>query len=42
MAGSNQLMHSRIKNGIEYYLTEGGLAEVESNPDLKVTYHTSS
>ena len=36
------LMHSRIKNGIEHYLTEGGFIEDPDNPDLYVTYHTSS
>jgi hypothetical protein len=32
--------HSVIKNGIEYYLTRGGLVEDEENPDLRVTYYT--
>lgn len=41
MQSSNALMHSRLKNGIEHYLTQGGLTEVESDPDLYVTYHTS-
>jgi hypothetical protein len=36
------LMHSRIKNAIEHYLTEGGLIEDTKNPDLYVTYHTNS
>ena len=36
------LMHSRIKNSIEYHLTEGGLVEDAENPDLYVTYHGSS
>jgi hypothetical protein len=35
-------MHSRIKNAIEYHMTEGGLVEDTGNPDLYVTYHTSS
>ena len=35
-------MHSRIVAAIEYELTGGGLTEVESNPDIYVTYHTSS
>ncbi len=35
------LMDSRIKNAIEYHLTEGGLAEDPKNPDLYVTYYTS-
>jgi hypothetical protein len=36
------LMHTRIKNGIEHYLTKGGHIEDLDNPDLYVTYHTSS
>jgi hypothetical protein len=39
---SNPLLHSRIVNGIEYYLSHGGLQEVKSDPDVYVTYHTSS
>ena len=35
-------MHSRLVNGIQYYLTQGGLTEDESDPDLFVTYHTDS
>ena len=42
LQGESPLMHSRIKNAIEYHLTSGGLTEVEDNPDLYVTYHTSS
>jgi len=38
----NPLMHSRIVNAIEHYLTMGQLREVESDPDLYVTYHTST
>lgn len=38
----NPLLHSRILNGIEYYLTLGGLSEVEENPDVYVTYHAST
>ena len=34
------LMHSRIKNAIEYHLTEGGLVEDPENPDIYVTYYT--
>jgi len=34
-------LHSRIKNAIEHELA-GWLTEVESNPDVYVTYHTSS
>ena len=36
------LLHSRIVNGIEYYLTLGGLRENEDAPDVYVTYHTST
>lgn len=39
---SNPLMHSRLKNAIEYYLTEGGLVEDTENPDLVVTYYGKS
>ncbi len=38
----NPFMHSRIIAAIEYELTAGGLTEVNSNPDVYVTYHTSS
>lgn len=31
-----------IKNNIMYYLVKAGLKEDPENPDLKVTYHTSS
>jgi hypothetical protein len=36
------LMHTRIKNGLEHLLTARGLIGVADNPDLYVTYHTSS
>ena len=38
------LMHSRIVSSIEYQLNKGGMIEVkpEENPDVFVTYHTSS
>jgi hypothetical protein len=39
---SNPLLHSRVVNAIEHYLTLGGIREVESNPDVYVTYHTST
>ncbi len=38
----DSLMHSRILNGIEHYLTIGGVREVDSDPDIHVTYHTST
>jgi len=42
IAKTDPLLHSRILNGIEYYLTLAGLHETDSDPDLRVTYHTSS
>jgi len=42
VASQDPLLHSRILNGIEYYLTLGGAHEDESDPDVYVTYHTSS
>ena len=39
---ANPMLHSRIVNGIEYYLSDAGLREVKENPDVYVTYHTSS
>jgi hypothetical protein len=42
MSQSNPLMHSRLVNGIEHYLTVGGIREDNDDPDVYVTYHTSS
>ena len=42
LAEKNPLLHSRIVSGIEHYLTMGGIAKVESDPDVYVTYHGSS
>ena len=42
VANTNPLLHSRIVNGIEYYLSLGGAREVDSSPDVYVTYHTST
>ena len=42
VAKDNPLLHSRILNGIEYHLSLGGFSEVESDPDVWVTYHTSA
>ena len=39
---SQPFLHSKIKTGIEYYLTEAGLSEVQSDPDIYVNYHTST
>jgi len=36
---SSPLMHSRIKNAIEYQLTTGGMIEADGKPDVYVTYH---
>lgn len=35
----NPLMHSRIKNAIEYYLGQGGMIENTEEPDIWVTYY---
>jgi len=40
--GTNDLMHSRIKNAIEHYLSQGRLREVTEDPDLYVTYHAGT
>ncbi|HXV76226.1 MAG TPA: DUF4136 domain-containing protein [Candidatus Polarisedimenticolaceae bacterium] len=44
LAVQNPLVHSRIVNAIEHFLTTIGLREVgpDATPDLLVTYHTSS
>ena len=38
----NPFMHSRVVAAIEYELTASGLTEVQANPDVFVTYHTST
>lgn len=38
----NQMMADRIKDGIIKQLTEGGLQQVDSDPNLYVTYHLTS
>jgi len=38
----NPLLHSRIVQGIEHYLSMGGMIEVETDPDAYVTYHGST
>ncbi len=40
--GESPLTHSRIKNAIEHHLAEAGLVEDAEQPDIYVTYHTSS
>jgi len=39
---ASQLTDDRIKNAIIRELTEGGLKQVESDPDLFVTYHLTT
>jgi hypothetical protein len=34
------LLHSQVKNAIEYHLVRGGLIQDDVNPQLLVTYHT--
>jgi len=38
----NELMARRIEDMIKKELVEGGLAEVQENPDLFVTYHVTT
>ena len=42
LAEESPLMHERVKSAIMSQLTSGGLTEDTSDPDLYVTYHTSS
>ncbi len=42
LKGHNDLMHSRIKNAIEYYIGNGRLVEDTENPQLFITYHAVS
>jgi hypothetical protein len=42
MEQANSLMHSRIVNAVEHHLSMAGLREVGSDPDIYVTYHTST
>ena len=37
----NPLLHSRIVEGVEHYLSMGGMIEVAADPDVYVTYHGS-
>ena len=39
---SDPFLHSRIVNAIEFQLTEHGLTEVTSDPDVFVTYYSST
>ena len=36
---NNPLIHSRIKNAIEYYMGKGGMVENTDDPELYVTYY---
>lgn len=42
VASANPLLHSRIMNGIEYYLTLAGWQEDDRAPTVYVTYHTGT
>lgn len=39
LEGRAPLIHSQIKNGIEFRLTQAGLVQGDLSPDLLVTYH---
>lgn len=39
---TNPFMHSRVVTAIEFELAASGLTRVEANPDIYVTYHTST
>ncbi len=38
---TNELGHTRVQNAIRRQLIEGGFSQVQSNPDVWVTYHTA-
>jgi len=40
LEGNYPMVHSLIKNSIEYWMTSGGMVEDTENPDINVTYHT--
>lgn len=42
LAESNPFLHEHIINAIEYQLSASGLREVDSNPDVLVTYYGST
>jgi hypothetical protein len=42
VADSSASTDSMIKNAVEYWLTDGGLIEVDEDPDLWFTYHTNA
>jgi hypothetical protein len=37
---TDPVLHSQVKNAIEYHLSRGGLIQDDVNPELLVTYHT--
>ena len=39
---TSALMHSRLKNAVEFQFTTAGSIEVQENPDCWVTYHGSA
>jgi hypothetical protein len=39
--GVDDLLHSRIKNAIEYHISQGRLVEDTESPQLYVTYHAA-
>ena len=42
LAGSDPFMHSLVVNTIQAEIAKSGLTEVQSDPNVYVTYHTSS
>jgi hypothetical protein len=42
LATDNPLMHNRVEAGIEARLKNAGLTETRENPDVYVTYHTTT
>lgn len=42
VASANPLLHSRIVNGVEYYMTLAGWREDETAPTVYVTYHAGT
>jgi hypothetical protein len=42
LENQDPFLHAHVVNAIEYYLTQNGLTEVESNPDVFVTYYGST
>ena len=42
LAAIDPLLHAKILDTLKGYITESGITEVESDPDVYVTYHGSS